>query len=759
MQTYKTKLKKTGSSPITRMERQSAVPDFTGNIDLRSSGRSLKLPEVLRERVQSQFGFSPESIRIKESPQIADMGAKAMAQGNIISFAPGKFDPYTESGQSLIGHELSHIVQQAKGLGSNIEGSNIHYNPSSESASDAAGRAFASNGANFSQAPSVTPAAPSLAPVQGKGGWFSKRRNNRSNQQVPVNSPPVSNVSPVNNKPKEKYGSHNNFVSSRTPEEMQNIKTLILKNMDLRKTHGDAFTKTHEGQNKDKPKGPVVMKSSPFIMKVRMFNELKGKGVDMTGKTPNDMVLPEDENNVPVQNNESSTGSPGGIDAREVWQFTGGRTGDDLQKYYSDLGSGEMGKQQPILDEIYDDVTSTLMDFDFEKAMNDEDYIFKNIDKAIKISDQNQASVKLDLTKRGYKMSDRNKDILNDDTRMLQVAFANYLNTLLRKHGMSPTGDVQDQYTMNYYANDIDESGRGKVLPYLANMKNLQKKHGHLKGIDDVPESSSNEIEILENIPEQPVPQPVQPPQQIVQPPRQPGRKNPNEKLHNKYRKFLQNEKDVGLTYDSITGPKGLSGFDKRMASIYARGMSTRKQEKMWRDMQRGGRYKDKHDKRVWKQIMKSTAAITNKKYTDLNYMTQNFDDFQNTLYDTNMRNNFMMANPGFKPKAHEQSLIDNTQDLGNMINAWYAPAMEVYGMETQGTPETRIKFDPNQSDQDLKEYQKPRINMMTSLKKEMTRKEGTAKSLYEKGAASTAAYKRTEYSGISGLLRRIFGG
>jgi len=181
MQTYDTKTESTAGKSVMKEEQQGFEPEYTGNINLGSGGRSLDLPDTLQSRVRSQFGLNLESIRARESSQVADMGAKAMAQGNIISFAPGIFNPNTRSGQEIIGHELHHITEQARGLASNIEGSNVHYNPASESASDVAGQMFASGGAGTMSAPSVTPAAVSSAPVQG---WFGrgKKKQKTENQ-------------------------------------------------------------------------------------------------------------------------------------------------------------------------------------------------------------------------------------------------------------------------------------------------------------------------------------------------------------------------------------------------------------------------------------------------------------------------------------------------------------------------------------------------------------------------------------------------
>jgi hypothetical protein len=173
MHTYASKNKKSDvKRPIAAQEFYNAKPINSGSINL-DEGRSLELPEMLRSRVQEQFGFSPDSIRVRESAQVADMGAKAAAQGNVISFAPGVYDPYSKAGQSLIGHELHHIAEQASGLGAGASSGSIHYDRSSEAASDISGGLFAS-GAGMASATAVTPISASAAPVQG---FFKKLMN------------------------------------------------------------------------------------------------------------------------------------------------------------------------------------------------------------------------------------------------------------------------------------------------------------------------------------------------------------------------------------------------------------------------------------------------------------------------------------------------------------------------------------------------------------------------------------------------------
>jgi outer membrane protein OmpA-like peptidoglycan-associated protein len=54
-------------------------------------------------------------VRVHEGPQAQGMGALAYTQGNDIHFAPSQYQPETQQGQELLGHELAHVTQQAQG--------------------------------------------------------------------------------------------------------------------------------------------------------------------------------------------------------------------------------------------------------------------------------------------------------------------------------------------------------------------------------------------------------------------------------------------------------------------------------------------------------------------------------------------------------------------------------------------------------------------------------------------------------------------
>lgn len=77
---------------------------------------SVELPKDVQSKMENSFGHDFSDVKLhKDSSQAQDVNAKAYAQGNEIHFAPGEYNPSSKSGQELIGHELTHVVQQKKG--------------------------------------------------------------------------------------------------------------------------------------------------------------------------------------------------------------------------------------------------------------------------------------------------------------------------------------------------------------------------------------------------------------------------------------------------------------------------------------------------------------------------------------------------------------------------------------------------------------------------------------------------------------------
>ncbi len=78
-------------------------------------GRRVELPDAIREKMEASFGADFSGVKLYESQTVADAGAEAMTMGSNVAFAPGQLDLVSTSGQALLGHELSHVVSQARG--------------------------------------------------------------------------------------------------------------------------------------------------------------------------------------------------------------------------------------------------------------------------------------------------------------------------------------------------------------------------------------------------------------------------------------------------------------------------------------------------------------------------------------------------------------------------------------------------------------------------------------------------------------------
>jgi hypothetical protein len=106
-----------------------------------ASGGGAMIPDAARQRMERSFGADFSTVRIHEGPQAAAMGAVAYARGENIYFQPGRYDPSSPAGLELLGHELTHVVQQRAGRVARPQGkdSPVVPDPSLEAEADAAG--------------------------------------------------------------------------------------------------------------------------------------------------------------------------------------------------------------------------------------------------------------------------------------------------------------------------------------------------------------------------------------------------------------------------------------------------------------------------------------------------------------------------------------------------------------------------------------------------------------------------------------------
>ncbi|NDV82953.1 DUF4157 domain-containing protein [Bacteroides sp. 51] len=79
-------------------------------------GNHTGMPDDVKTQMEDSFSTDFSSVRIHaDSARAPEVGALAYTQGTDIHFAPGQFKPETSAGQQLLGHELTHVIQQAEG--------------------------------------------------------------------------------------------------------------------------------------------------------------------------------------------------------------------------------------------------------------------------------------------------------------------------------------------------------------------------------------------------------------------------------------------------------------------------------------------------------------------------------------------------------------------------------------------------------------------------------------------------------------------
>lgn len=90
------------------------MPSAGSRQQLRNHGGNL--PAGVRKKMEAAFGTDFSDVRVHEnSSRATELNAKAYTQGDEIHFAPGEYNPETAQGQHILGHELSHIIQNRQG--------------------------------------------------------------------------------------------------------------------------------------------------------------------------------------------------------------------------------------------------------------------------------------------------------------------------------------------------------------------------------------------------------------------------------------------------------------------------------------------------------------------------------------------------------------------------------------------------------------------------------------------------------------------
>jgi hypothetical protein len=98
----------THDGPGGRGASMASPPSGMQFVDRTATAPGQGLPAALRDGIESLSGLSLEHVRVHyNSPQPANLGARAYAQGSDIHLAPGQ--------EHALPHEAWHVVQQAQG--------------------------------------------------------------------------------------------------------------------------------------------------------------------------------------------------------------------------------------------------------------------------------------------------------------------------------------------------------------------------------------------------------------------------------------------------------------------------------------------------------------------------------------------------------------------------------------------------------------------------------------------------------------------
>jgi hypothetical protein len=93
--------------------KEATLPAFPRRA---ASALGQSMPEALQQKMEGAFGADFSDVRIHAgSTRAMELGARAYTQGSDIHVAPGQPANDTRQGQELLGHELTHVVQQRAG--------------------------------------------------------------------------------------------------------------------------------------------------------------------------------------------------------------------------------------------------------------------------------------------------------------------------------------------------------------------------------------------------------------------------------------------------------------------------------------------------------------------------------------------------------------------------------------------------------------------------------------------------------------------
>jgi hypothetical protein len=169
------------------------------------------MPAAVQAKMEQALGADFSSVRVHEGPEAQAVGALAYAQGTNIHFAPGQYDPGSQRGQELLGHELTHVMQQAQGRVSTPQskGAPIHQDPALEHEADVRGAAAARG--------------ESIGGHAANGGAATRRRTSQAARASSGTSSPIQRFLSVGGRKLTQYSAKIGVVAYDTALEEGNM--------------------------------------------------------------------------------------------------------------------------------------------------------------------------------------------------------------------------------------------------------------------------------------------------------------------------------------------------------------------------------------------------------------------------------------------------------------------------------------------------------------------------------------------------------
>ncbi|MEZ8143366.1 hypothetical protein A1OK_18735 [Enterovibrio norvegicus FF-454] len=93
-------------------------PSIPSHLQSRVPGAGEPLSVHVRQDMEQRFGYDFSNVRVHNDAKAADsassLRARAYTLGNNIIFNRGQYQPHSVSGQKVLAHELTHVLQQSK---------------------------------------------------------------------------------------------------------------------------------------------------------------------------------------------------------------------------------------------------------------------------------------------------------------------------------------------------------------------------------------------------------------------------------------------------------------------------------------------------------------------------------------------------------------------------------------------------------------------------------------------------------------------